>query len=234
MQELLDAKLKSGEQSELETELDKLSNVEFIKESLLQATAIASNEQAGALQNLKEIKSALQKISNLSPEYNQLSERMSSLIIEFDDVTDEISQYYERLIDDPEQLELINQKLQLIYTLQKKHTQVSTVEELLTIQKELDNKAQQSDDIEAAIEKLKIDVDNSKALIDKTAVLLSEKRTKKLYLFLLIKLPLYYLNWVCQMHDFNFQCKHTEITIQMVKIALVTFLGKQRNRFWDA
>ena len=44
----------------------------------------------------------------------------------------------EKLINDPEQLELINQKLQLIYNLQKKH-QVSTVDELLEIQTKLEN-----------------------------------------------------------------------------------------------
>lgn len=50
-----------------------------------------------------------------------------------------MNQIGEALINDPEQLELTNQKLQNIYNLQKKH-QVSTIEELLAIQEDLDNK----------------------------------------------------------------------------------------------
>ncbi len=153
LQELLSANLKAGDQEELESELEKLSNVEFIKESLSRALAIANEEQIGVTQNLKEIKAALQKISGLSAEYAGFSERISSLLIEFDDVTDGLSETFEKLTDDPERLELVNQKLQLIYSLQKKH-QAGTVEELLVIQEALDNKVVLADELDGTIEKL--------------------------------------------------------------------------------
>ena len=120
LNELLSANLRAGEQEEMEGELEKLSNVEFIKESVGKALAIANEEQIGVSNNLKEIKSSLQKIANISAEYAGLSDRISSLLIEFEDVADELSGTFEKLTDDPERLELINQKLQLIYTLQKK------------------------------------------------------------------------------------------------------------------
>ena len=177
LQELLSANLKGGEQQEMEAELEKLSNVEFIKESVSKALAIANEEQIGVLQNLKEIKAAIQKIGGMATEYSVLSERISSIIIEFDDVTDELSENLEKLTNDPERLELINQKLQLIYSLQKKH-QVATVEELLIIQDGLDNKVVLADTLDATIQKMEIESDKLKAEIDVTAQTIHDKREK--------------------------------------------------------
>lgn len=139
LEELLLAKLKAGEQELLEAEFEKLNNVEFIKENLSKAISISGDDQIGVLQNLKEIKISLQKITTFSEEYKQLYERISSVLIEFDDIDKEMNQLSETIFGDPEQLELANQKLQLIYSLQKKH-QVNSVEDLLVIQNDLDNK----------------------------------------------------------------------------------------------
>ena len=177
LQELLSANLVAGEQEELEGELEKLSNVEFIKESIGKALAVANEEQIGVIQNLKEIKASLQKISGISAEYAGFSERVSSLLIEFDDVTDELSATFDKLSNDPERLELINQKLQLIYTLQKKH-QVSTVEELIAIQEALDNKVLMADELDGTIEKLTADAEKAKNEIDATALKIHDKRAK--------------------------------------------------------
>jgi DNA repair protein RecN (Recombination protein N) len=137
LDELVNSKLKSGEQETLETDFEKLNNVEVIKESIDKSLAIANEEQIGVLHNLNEIKISLQKIVSFSEDYGSLFERITSLIIEFDDISTELNRSSEKLINDPEQLDLINQKLQLIYNLQKKH-QVSTVDELLAIQTNLE------------------------------------------------------------------------------------------------
>jgi DNA repair protein RecN (Recombination protein N) len=139
LNELLSAQLKSGELEELESSFEKLNNVEFIKETLVKSLAIANDEQFGVLQNLKEVKASLQKIAGLSTEYNLLFERVNSTLIEFDDIEKELNQLSETIFSDPEALDLTNQKLQLIYTLLKKH-QVNTIDELLIIQNDLDNK----------------------------------------------------------------------------------------------
>jgi DNA repair protein RecN (Recombination protein N) len=138
LDELVTAQLKSGEQETLEANFEQLNNVEIIKESIDKSLARANEEQIGVLHNLKEIKIALQKIAPFSAEYNLLLERITSLTIEFDDISDELNRSLEKLVNDPEQLELINQKLQLIYNLQKKH-QVSSVDELIEIQTKLEN-----------------------------------------------------------------------------------------------
>jgi len=177
LQELLAANLKGGEQEELEEMLEKLSNVEFIKESVAKAIAVANEEQLGALQNLKEIKNALQKVSGFSAEYEGFYERVSSLVIELDDITESLAEGYEKLADDPAELERINQKLQLIYALQKKH-QAATVSELISIQDELESKVILVEGIDHEIANVEAEVGKEKETTDATSHLLHEARQK--------------------------------------------------------
>jgi DNA repair protein RecN (Recombination protein N) len=177
LQELLTANLKAGEQEELEEMLEKLSNVEFIKEAVAKAIAVANEEQLGALQNLKEIKNALQKVSGFSAEYEGFYERVSSLVIELDDITESLAEGYEKLADDPAELERINQKLQLIYALQKKH-HAATVSELISIQDELESKVILVEGIDHEIAKLEAEVGKEKEEADATSHLLHEARQK--------------------------------------------------------
>ena len=151
--ELVEAKLKSGEQEILEADYEKLNNVEVIKEAIDKSLAITSAESIGVLANLNEIKTALHKIASFSPEYQSLHERVVSVLIEMDDVEKELNDCSESLLSDPAQLELINQKLQLIYNLQKKH-QAGTVEELLEIQSKLENSVLELGNLESDIEAL--------------------------------------------------------------------------------
>ena len=157
LEELVSANLKPNEQIALESTYEKLNNVEFIKETISKSVAIANDEQFGILENLKEIKNLVLKIVPFSSDYATLYERISSVLIEFDDIETEIIQLSETLFSNPEELELTNQKLQLIYSLQKKH-QVTSVEELLEIQQELDNKVVSVSNIENEIEKLNQDL----------------------------------------------------------------------------
>ncbi|PXY43837.1 DNA repair protein RecN [Flavobacterium hydrophilum] len=150
LNELVAVKLKSGEQEELEADFEKLNNVEIIKESIDKSIVIGNEEQFGVFHNLNEIKTSLQKIAAFSSEYQSLFERITSVSIEFDDISKELQNASEKLLNDPEKLELTNQKLQLIYNLQKKH-QVTTVDELLQIQANLENSVLELGNIEEEI-----------------------------------------------------------------------------------
>jgi len=175
LDELMAANLKSGEQETLEADFEKLNNVEIIKESIDKSLAIANEEQIGVMHNLKEIKFSLQKIASFSPEYSSLLERISSLTIEFDDITIELIRCSEKLINDPEQLELINQKLQLIYNLQKKH-QSSTVDELIEIQTKLENSVLELGNLEQEIAFLNDSLQQKTKDLDTLSETIHEKR----------------------------------------------------------
>ena len=153
LDELVAAQLKSGEQEVLEADFEKLNNVEIIKESIDKSLAIANEEQIGVLHNLNEIKVSLQKIASFSTEYHSLLERITSITIEFDDISDELNRCSEKLVNDPEQLDLISQKLQVIFNLQKKH-QVSSVDDLLVVQTNLENSVLELGNLEEEIASL--------------------------------------------------------------------------------
>ena len=177
LDELLLAKLKFNEQEELEQVYEQLNNVEFIKENLDKSLAIANDEQFGIFKNLKEIKIALQKTIPFSPEYQSLFDRINSVTIEFDDIISELSQHIENLVNDPENLELVNQKLQNIYNLQKKH-QVNSIAELLEIQNDLDNKVVSVVELEFEIKKLTSKILESTSELDKLALIIRKNRLK--------------------------------------------------------
>lgn len=175
LDELASAKLKSGEQEVLEADFEKLNNVEIIKESIDKSLAIANEEQIGVLDHLKEIKVSLQKIASFSPDYHSLLERITSITIEFDDISDELNGCSEKLINDPEQLELISQKLQLIFNLQKKH-QVTTVDELLEIQTKLENSILEIGNLEEEISELTHIIQEKTIALDTLSAVIHENR----------------------------------------------------------
>lgn len=175
LNELVAAKLKAGEQESLEAEYEKLNNVEIIKESIDKSMALANEEHIGVLNNLKEIKISLQKIASFSPDYSSLLERITSLTIEFDDVSSELNRCSEKLSNDPEQLELLNQKLQLIYTLQKKH-QVTTVEDLVIIQNKLESTLFEIENIEEEIATLTNLIQEKMISLDELSSIIHQNR----------------------------------------------------------
>jgi len=179
LNELADAKLKAGEQEVLEANFEQLNNVEIIKESLDKALSVSNDELLGVMNNLKEIKVTLQKIAPFSKDYQTLLERVSSITIEFDDITEELSRSSEKVISDPEQLDLISQKLQAIFNLQKKH-QVSTVEELINVQSSLENLVLELGNIEEEIEKLTQSIIHKTIELDAYAINISNNRAAEI------------------------------------------------------
>ena len=175
LNELLEAKLITGEQELLEADFEQLNNVEVIKESIAKSLVLGNDEQIGVLNSLKEIKNALQKIASFSPDYSALSDRIISMTIEFDDISNELNRCSEKLINDPEKMDAIGQKLQLIYNLQKKH-QVGTVDELLEIQSKLEQSVLELGNLEEDINAIRLAIDEKTIALDAIACTIHDKR----------------------------------------------------------
>jgi len=173
--ELQAANLKAGELEGLEKSYEALNNVELIKDNLSMLLALANDEQFGLLKNLKEFRAVLQKNSGFSAEYQALSERTQSVVIELDDIVAELAKESDSVFSDPEKLELINQKLQLIYALLKKH-QVLTVEELIDIQNELESKVVSVVNLEEEMIALQKTIEDIEAELDVISVQISSSR----------------------------------------------------------
>lgn len=150
LNELEAAKLVEGELEALEAEYDALNNVEEISSRLQAAHELLSNQEVGVLTHLTEIKNQLVKLSNFSLNYKTVFDRVASSLIELDDVFSEIENLRESLEADPNRLEVVNQRLQLLHNLMQKHA-VATISELIGIQAELTSKVSVSENLEDTI-----------------------------------------------------------------------------------
>lgn len=153
--ELVEANLKNVQQNELEETFSKLNNTETIQETLTAVNGLLNEEQYGALNTLKETRSLLVKLNTVSLDFQNLYERLNSIIIEMDDISEEMINLSSSIEADPSLLNEINEKLQTIYKLQQKHN-VATVSELVEIQKILEEKIEITNNLDGEIDKLEI------------------------------------------------------------------------------
>lgn len=177
LEELLAAKLETVNQEILEQELEQLSNVETIQQQLLNANQLCSNEQAGVLNLLTELKNGLRSISSFSETYNVLFERVNSVHIELEDVYGEIESAQESVEANPQRLEEVTAALNSLQSLFQKH-QVDSVEELLLIQNELDEKVGKVANLDDAIAQKKQELNAQQTLVKNAAAELTKAREK--------------------------------------------------------
>lgn len=227
LNELLVANLVDGEQEDLEQELEQLSNVEFIKENFERILAVANEEQVGALVNLKEMKISLQKIIGFSTLYAQLYERLTSSLLEIEDIVSECEQNNEKILADPERLEFVNTKLQSIYNLQKKH-QVQSIAELLVIQNELDAKVIRVDDLDGAINKLQSELNKQQSKVDEIAKTIFENR-KKIVPVLIDKMKMILSQLGMVEANFQIEINHTNSYFQKGKDEVVLLFSANKG-----
>lgn len=150
LQELQEAQLGKMDQEAMEEAHEKLSNAEAIQEALSNAVQYLGEEQIGSLSTLVQARGTMQGIRGFSSEYENLWARLNSCIIELEDLASEIEQATESLDADPMQQQLLEEQLQQLYRLQKKHT-VDTVDALLQIEVELMEKVEAKTSVEEAI-----------------------------------------------------------------------------------
>jgi DNA repair protein RecN (Recombination protein N) len=227
LNELLLANLVDGEQEDLEQELEQLCNVEFIKDNFERILAVANEEQVGALVNLKEMKISLQKIIGFSTLYAQLYERLTSSLLEIEDIVSECEQNNEKILADPERLEFVNTKLQSIYNLQKKH-QVQTIAELLVIQNELDAKVIRVDDLDGAINKLQSELNKQQSKVDEIAKTIFDNR-KRIVPVLIDKMKIILSQLGMVEANFQIEINHTNSYFQKGKDEVVLLFSANKG-----
>ena len=175
--ELREAKLIEDEQELLEEKLDKINNVEEIKQNLSEALQLTTDENIGIQNLLFSLEQKLAKIASYSGEYQELLDRISSVKIESDDIIGEIETAYESVDFNPTEAEQLNDRLQLIYNLQKKHY-VNSISELLTIQSELFKKVNTVENAEQSLLDQETIVKGIANKLDAVALKISDARSK--------------------------------------------------------
>ena len=167
VEQLANENLQEDEQAELEAEQETLEHAEDIKSALYTAANLlqSSTDGADALSLLKQGLSALRSISSVYVTANELAERLDSCYIELKDVAEELEGNAEDVEYNPQRLEQVNERLNTIYTLQKKHG-VDTVGELLALQEELEEKLMRITHSDEMLEELcqKVDAQHKQCL----------------------------------------------------------------------
>jgi DNA repair protein RecN (Recombination protein N) len=138
LHQLTEARLISGEQEELEREQEILEHAGEIKQALELSSALLSAEDKSVLNLLKDLKLSLGKIKVFIPDAEDFFKRADSVFIELDDLAGDIEKLSSGIEADPGRLRMLNDRLDLIYSLIQKH-RVKDVEELILKQDELNN-----------------------------------------------------------------------------------------------
>ncbi len=156
--ELDSARLAEGEQQELEQKASTMSHSEEIKSALYEADNMLAAEGAGAVGNLRSAGGAMEAVASMLPQAAELAERLNSAYIELKDVSQEISRLLESIDFDPAELDAINDRLDTIYSLEKKY-HCESVEGLLARRNELREQIDSIDNSDEALAELQGRVD---------------------------------------------------------------------------
>ncbi len=175
LNELEDAKPRTGEQEELEEELKLLENAEEIKSKLTQAADALTESEYAASGTLKGVVSVLGQLAGYADTYAALRERLQSALIEVNDIADELTQAEQRTEADPKRLGVIEERLNLLYTLQRKHG-VRSPQELLTVWDDLRGRVGNVQELETRLETTRTAVKAARADVQRIGQELSEGR----------------------------------------------------------
>jgi DNA repair protein RecN (Recombination protein N) len=177
LNELLAANLENGEQEKIESEVKIMEHAEEIKSRFHTILQLLNDSEFAARNSIDEAKLNLQQLTSFAPQYETLFQRLESLRIELDDITNELEREEERIEFNPEHAELIKERLNLIYRLLKKH-RVNQLTELLSIQEELLRKSQLTTNLDESIAKAKAAFQKTEKDLLAHALILTSARKK--------------------------------------------------------
>ena len=139
VEQLEEANLQADEQGQLEEEAETLSHAEDIKSGLYKVDMLIASDDANLLSGMKDCMQTLQSVSKVYPPAQEWMERLNSCLVELKDLSHEVSNAAERVEFNPSRLDEVNERLNLIYSLQQKH-HVSSVKDLLAIEEDYRSK----------------------------------------------------------------------------------------------
>lgn len=173
--ELQQAGLSDGEQEQLEAELARLTNAEDIKRAYGAAYNYLGESEQNIIQQLQEIARSMSGTRRVSVELDALSERLDSLILDLQDISKDCERISENTEHDPRRIQEVNERLNIIYKLQKKHGAAS-VTELLQLQDNLEQQLGGFTDLGEQIAQLERRIAEQELQLRGLANLLSERR----------------------------------------------------------
>lgn len=174
-EELDKANLLVSEQLEAEEELEILTHAEEIKSRTFASIGLLADDELNVTGRLSEIKQLLDQASRYSHHLVPIAERIKSSLIELKDITNELRTFSEQIHFDPERIENLGQRLDLIYHLEQKH-RVQSVAELIGIKNELSDKLFTISSLETRIGALTEELKKKEIELSEVSAVLSKQR----------------------------------------------------------
>ncbi len=174
-QELVEAKLLEEEQDHLEAELNRLKHVESIQSGLYAVSQLLSEQEPSVQHLIKESLYQLQQIEKFDESLANYAQRIQGVFIEIKDMASDLERLQQQYHINPERVEEIEQRLDIIYSLEQKH-RVNSIQELLLIQKDLENSLQKQSDQDQEIESLRKKIKEVEKSTHELAERLSQQR----------------------------------------------------------
>lgn len=175
LKEFNKAEFKENEQSTLESNLLVLNNAEIIKKNASQVAHLLTNSDMSIIDQIKEANRNIFSVQKFNADLGNLSERLENIIEEIRDISNELETIADKTEFDAELANEIQDRLNLIYKLLKKH-QVTDVNELIQLQIDLENQLKQYTDLDSEITNITTAIQALEKELWSTAKQLSEKR----------------------------------------------------------
>lgn len=179
--ELEEASFRENELEEIDVELKTLNNAEEIKSALSKVYVELKESETPIVQQLKILLNQLNAYSSYHIKLPALIERLQSTQVELQDLADDLDTISNEVNYDPQKIEQLNDRLSIGYKLLKKHG-VKSTEELLAIQKQLEEKLQAVLNIDESIQQREKEVSRTRQSLNQLAGKISEGRNKQIKL----------------------------------------------------
>lgn len=166
----------AGEQEELERERELLANIAEVKGSLRKVVEALSDDSPSVLSLLKNASDSASELSGVIEESDVLTSRMEAARVELRDIADTFSDYDRNLTADPAQLEEIENRLNDLYDLERRH-HVETVEQLIAIGEDLRGRLSKIDNADETLQQLEERAKHAKSFALEMAREISKARS---------------------------------------------------------
>lgn len=176
LEEIRNADLKAGEDEILEDEISLLQNSEHIYECLAHAYELTNGEEFSALGNLKKAVDRIGEISEYSKELAEIDQQLSETYYVFEELSSQIRELRDKTVFSPEELDQSIARLELLNSLKRKHN--ASLEQIIAYGKELAEKLDQVENIDAVKEKLTQQQEKCRKELQTSCKALSKLRKK--------------------------------------------------------
>lgn len=169
LNQLTEANLEIGEEETLEKKKRKIENLALLQNNLSETCRILNDGDRSVLEMLSDAEKLVAVLESVYENASEIRDRIESASIELKDIADTVRQELSEMDGDIGELEMIDERLSLIYTLQQKF-KVHSVEDLLALKQDMEQRVSAIDHSEEKLDDMMLQIEalekNANALAD--------------------------------------------------------------------